>query len=78
MATVTFTRTNLRHGRKRGVSPKADWNELVTLVNKLVTLTQELKTDLSAHVHGGITAGAANTSAALTISAADPDTMAID
>lgn len=39
------------------------------------TVVDELTTDLSAHVHGGITAGAANTSAGPTITATAPATL---
>lgn len=52
--------------------------QLVTLVNDLkakynasVTLTNELKTDLSAHTHGGVTTGSGTSGAAATISASD-------
>lgn len=44
--------------------------ELQTKVSELVTLTTELKTDLSGHTHGGITAGAGTSAAGPTISAA--------
>ena len=37
--------------------------ELQTKVEALATLANEIKADLNAHVHGGVTAGAANTSA---------------
>lgn len=76
MATITLSRKALRAG-SASTSRTNDWDDLVTLVNKLVTLTQELKTDLSAHVHGGVTSGAESTSAGATIAAADPDTLAI-
>ena len=46
-------------------------NKLVTDVANLVTLVTELKADMSAHVHGGVKAGAANTAAAPIIAAAD-------
>ena len=39
------------------------------------TVVDELTTDLSDHVHGGITAGAANTSAGPTITATAPATL---
>ncbi len=52
--------------------------QLVTLVNDLkakynasVTLVNELKTDLSAHTHGGVTTGGDTSAAASTISATD-------
>ena len=51
---------------------------ILTLVNDLkakydasVTLINELKTDLSAHTHGGVTTGGDTSSAAATIAAAD-------
>lgn len=46
-------------------------NDLKAKYNAAVTLINELKTDMSAHVHGGITAGSADSSAAGTIAAAD-------
>ncbi len=49
----------------------AEFNQLRLDVNAIVTLVNELKTDLSAHTHGGVTAGADSTSAGPTISAAD-------
>lgn len=52
--------------------------QLITLVNDLkakynasVALINELKTDLSAHTHGGVTAGGDTSSAGPTISATD-------
>ena len=57
---------------------KDDVDALAALANAnkaaialLVTLGNELKTDMSAHVHGGVTAGSADTSAGATIAAAD-------
>ena len=38
--------------------------ELQTAVESLVTLTTEMRTDYNAHVHGGITAGSANSAVA--------------
>lgn len=68
----------------RGVSAtefqalKADLDNLATLanankaaINGIVTLVNELKTDLSEHVHGGVTTGSGDTSAGLAIAAAD-------
>jgi hypothetical protein len=49
---------------------QADVNTLITKYNAVVTLANELKTALSAHVHGGVTTGAGNTGAASTISSA--------
>jgi len=49
---------------------QADVNTLITKYNAVVTLANELKTALSAHVHGGVTAGAANTGVASTIASA--------
>jgi len=53
-----------------GVIPAGD-REIAVLVNdlrnrvaELVTLVNELKADYNAHVHSGVTAGAANTGAA--------------
>ena len=77
MATITLSRKALKSGQANTVRPN-DWNDLITVLNALVTLVTELKTDLSAHVHGGVTAGAANTSAGATIAAAIPDTLALD
>lgn len=37
--------------------------ELQVKVTALATLANEIKADLNAHVHGGVTAGGANTSA---------------
>jgi acyl-coenzyme A thioesterase PaaI-like protein len=68
----------------RGVSSKeflalkADLDNLATLANAnkaaigvIVTLVNELKADMSEHVHGGITAGSADSSAGPAIAAAD-------
>jgi len=43
-----------------------------TLLNQIITLVNELKTVMSEHVHGGVTAGAANTAAAAAITAPSP------
>jgi len=45
-------------------------DELQAKVTALVTLTTELKTDLSEHTHDGVTAGAGTTAAGPTIAAA--------
>lgn len=41
--------------------------------NKLVDEVDELKTKLAAHVHGGVTAGAADTEAPATITYSNPE-----
>ena len=88
MATVTLSKKALAKGHGKAIRTN-DWDDLVTVLNALVTIVTELKadhatfktvvdelvTDLSAHVHGGITAGAANTSAGATIAAAAPATL---
>lgn len=45
-------------------------NQIYAEVTMLRTLANEIKTDMTAHVHGGVTAGAANTSAGATLSSA--------
>jgi hypothetical protein len=77
MATVTLSRKALKAGQANTVRAN-DWDNLITVLNALVTAVTELKTDLSEHVHGGVTAGGANTSAGPTIAAATPDTVALD
>ena len=74
----------------RGVSAtefaalKADLDNLASLANAnkaaigvLVTLANELKTDMSEHVHGGVTAGSADSSAGATIAAADSAAVSV-
>jgi hypothetical protein len=56
---------------------KTDLDAIAVAIGKLVTLTNELKTDMSAHVHGGVTTGSSNTAAAATISAADATAVTI-
>ena len=48
----------------------AQIDELQAKVTGLVALTTELKADMSGHVHGGVTAGAADTAAGPVIAAA--------
>jgi hypothetical protein len=45
-------------------------NAIYTEVTALRTLANEIKTDMTAHTHGGVTAGAASTSAGATLSSA--------
>ena len=40
---------------------------LELLLNQIITLVNELKTDMSEHVHGGVTTGAADTATAAAI-----------
>lgn len=46
-------------------------NAMQTEIDALRILAVELKTDLSEHTHGGVTAGAGTTAAGATIAAAD-------
>lgn len=61
MATTTLSRKALAAAKARAV-PVNDWNALLTVLNAVVTLVTELKTDLTAHTHTGSEA----TSVALT------------
>jgi hypothetical protein len=45
-----------------------DPRQLMNTLKKMATLLNELKTDLSEHTHGGVTAGAGTTSAGAAIS----------
>lgn len=45
-------------------------NQIYAEVTMLRTLVNEVKTDMSAHTHGGITAGAGTSSAGATLSSA--------
>ena len=51
MATISLSRKALRMG-KAGV-PVNDWNDLIIVLNAIVTLVTEIKTDLTAHTHTG-------------------------
>ena len=46
--------------------------KIETLLNQIITLVNELKTAMSEHVHGGVTAGTSNTAAAATITSPSP------
>ena len=46
--------------------------KIETLLNQIITLVNELKTAMSGHVHGGVTAGASNTAAAAAITCPSP------
>ncbi len=67
--------------RKQYNALKADMDNLVTKYNAMVTLVNELKTDMSAHTHTENTAGTytqnATTAAAPTISAASATTASV-
>jgi|GEM_PF-2569298 predicted nucleic acid-binding Zn-ribbon protein len=52
-------------------------NDLKAKYNAAVTLINELKADMSAHTHGGVTAGEANTAAAATISATNSSVSSV-
>lgn len=45
-------------------------NNLIAQINSLTTSHNQLRTDMNNHVHGGITAGAANSSGVATTAAA--------
>ena len=76
MATVTLSAKALGAGKAKAIRAN-DWDDLVAVINALTVLVTELKTDLTDHVHGGVTAGGANTSAGAAITATTPDTLAL-
>ena len=46
--------------------------KIETLLNQIITLVNELKTVMSGHVHGGVTAGCSNTAPATAITSPSP------
>ena len=46
--------------------------KIETLLNQIITLVNELKTAMSEHVHGGVTAGTSYTAAAKAITSPSP------
>jgi len=78
MATISLSRKALRMG-KAGV-PVNDWNDLITVLNAIVTLNTDLKTQYAAllaklDADGGVT----DTDYAATVgtTAATPDSLAL-
>ena len=63
MALKTVTASGRSSPDGRAYDLVAVVEELQAKVTALATLANEIKADLNAHIHGGVTAGAANTSA---------------
>jgi len=71
---------NLSYGKFPRLTPGAANlpQEVWKIVSQLRTLAEELRTDLTAHVHGTVTAGAGATAAGATIGASAPSVLARD